>query len=295
MTDIPPPTFLNRIDNFPALPATVSKVMSVTADPESSAQDLMQAVLPDQSMCATILKFSNSAFFGLPRQVSTIDKAVMVLGFNEIRNIVLGKAVFNSFRHVYKNNREIIGLFWKHSFVTGLAAKIIAEEIRLSASEFFVAGLIHDIGKLAMLMSLDSDYASLLDLSGPIQFRRYLAEQELFSISHDDVGYRLLRRWLFPETLLLTTGYHHRPQEAPANSLSPAVIQVADILSLFQCNPDGTNADDIITIIDDFFPEIRQLWRENNLDWDRKDFVRWQKELASSIERDSAILSHITT
>ena len=90
-------SFFKQIDSLPSLPATVSRVLAVTADPESCGDDLVNAILPDQAMCAAILKIANSAFFGIPREVATMDKAVNVLGFNEVHNIVLGKAVFNNF------------------------------------------------------------------------------------------------------------------------------------------------------------------------------------------------------
>lgn len=288
-------TILNQVDAFPALPATVSNVITITGNPESSAQDLMEAVLPDQAMCLTILKIANSAFFGLPRKVSTIDKAVMVLGFNEIRNIVLGKAVFNSFREAYRNNRELINIFWEHSFLTGLAAKIIAEDIKISPSEAFIAGLIHDIGKLAILVSLNGDYSTVFESSLSDPVNAYLDEQELFSIGHDEVGYRLLKRWLFPKSLLYTTAYHHKPLESEGKSLFPAVIQIADTLSHLHCSTDEVAPSDLASFIDTQIPDVKKVWKDYDLQWNDSLFVRWQQELIVSSDRDRAILTIITT
>jgi len=147
-------SILKQVDSLPPLPATVSRVLAITADPESSADDLVNGILPDQAMCATILKFANSAFFGIPRDVATMSKAVNVLGFNEVHNIVLGKAVFNSFQKIGRENKKSINAFWSHSFSCGLAAKILAKALRYSQSELFIGGLIHDIGKLILLISL---------------------------------------------------------------------------------------------------------------------------------------------
>jgi HD-like signal output (HDOD) protein len=288
-------TILNRVDAFPALPATVSNVITITGDPESSAQDLMKAVLPDQAMCLTILKIANSAFFGLPRQVSTIDKAVMVLGFNEIRNIVLGKAVFNSFKEAYRNNREVINSFWEHSFITGLAAKIIAEDIKISPSESFIAGLIHDIGKLAMMISLNDDYTALFESSSADHLTVFLEEQDLFSISHDEVGYRLLKRWLFPKSLLNTTGYHHKPLDSASDSLFPAIIQLADMLSHLHCSMDEVDTSDLASVIDHHIPDVKTVWNDYDLEWNNTLIARWQQELLVSSDRDRAILTIITT
>lgn len=294
MNHHPSRIIIDRVDSFPALPATVSRVMQITANPESSAQELMQAILPDQSMCVTILKIANSAFFGLPRQVSSIDKAVMVLGFDEIRNIVIGKAVFNSFQDISRGNRGVIESFWRHAFTCGLAAKIIAGELQLSQSEAFTAGLIHDIGKLAMLISLNGDYHQLLELSGTLALRSYIREQEQFGISHDEIGFRLLNRWLFPQALLDAIRYHHHPQESSRDQLLPAIIQVADILAHNHCGEDNIAAADLKDFFDDFAPEISAIWQRQRLDWSSATLVNWQQELALSSERDDAIFSFIT-
>lgn len=287
-------TILRQVDAFPALPATVANIISITGNPESSAQDLMNAVLPDQAMCLTILKIANSAFFGLPRKVSTVDKAVMVLGFNEIRDIVLGKAVFNSFRNVYRNNRERINQFWEHSFLTGLAAKIIAEDINIPPSESFIAGLIHDIGKLAMLISLNSDYATILE-SSSAHLQAEIEEQERFSITHNEVGYRLLNRWLFPKSLLNTTRYHHTPLASPKEPLLSAVIGMADLFSHLHCSTGEVDSSELETIFNTVIPDVETVWYDNGLEWSNSLFTRWQQELLVSSDRDRAILTIITT
>lgn len=278
-----------QIDNFPALPATVNRVMTVTGDPESSANDLMRAILPDPSMCATIMKIANSAFFGIPRNVSTIEQAVVVLGFEEIRNIVLGKAVFNSFQN-FNLNREALDLFWDHSFTCGLAAKLIGQHLKCSPSELFIAGLIHDIGKLAMLISFPTDYILFYELTEPHQFRSVIREQEDFSVSHDVIGLRILNKWLFPEKLLMATGYHHQPEDAPSHRNYPIIVQMADMLSLMHCSPDNLDGNDVITIFDDFMPESKELWLSNNLPWDSKMLGSWYEQLHEDRKRDQPVL-----
>ena len=295
MTQSHSTALLKQIDSFPALPLTVTKVMAVTSNPESSAQDLMKAILPDQSMCAAILKIANSAFFGLPGEVSTIDKAVVVLGFDEIRNVVIGKAVFTSFQSLNRNNRQNIQTFWEHSFTCGLAAKLIAEHLGLSPSEFFIAGLIHDIGKLAMLLTFPRDYSPLLELSEPHQYRSIIKENEIFSISHDEIGKRLLRRWHFPEPLIMAIGYHHSPEAAPGYKVYPLIIQMADILSLLFCSPEKMTPEDVITIFKDFLPENLQMWKDHNPSWNVENTGSWFAELAESRQRDGAILDIFTS
>jgi HD-like signal output (HDOD) protein len=280
-----------QIESLPALPAIVSKVMAITANPESSANELMQVILPDQTMCSTILKVANSAFFGIPRGVSTIERAVVVLGYEEIRNIVIGKAIFSSFPQLSKENRNTISLFWEHAFTCGLAAKIIGEHLHLPPSELFIAGLIHDIGKLAMLMAFPNDYPILRELSNPGNADDLAEEQSRFATSHDQVGLQLANRWLLPEKLAMAIGYHHMPEKAPHDKEYPLIVQVADILSLMYCHSGCMESCDVEKIFVDFLPETSALWQENNLTWKTENFGHWFELLQQQREDNQEILS----
>lgn len=280
----------NQVDSLPSLPATVSKVLAVTADPESSASDLMEAILPDQSMCATILKIANSAFFGMPREVATIDKAITVLGFNEVHNIVLGKAVFNSFQKIGPDSKETIKNFWDHSFSCGLAAKILAEDLGCSPSELFIAGLIHDIGKLVILMALPGEYLPILERSGNQQLQSHQAEDKTFNINHEEVGFRLLTRWLFPERLINSVGFHHHPQETDTHSLYALIIQLSDTLSILLHEKAMTPQKPLLCQVATLLPESKSLWASHRLVIGEQHLQEWMKKLKISIEKDSGIL-----
>lgn len=285
---------IRQVDSFPALPATVNNVMAVTGDPESTAKDLMRAILPDQSMCAAIIKIANSAFFGIPRQVATMERAIVVLGFNEVRNIVLGKAVFSSFQKMSRQKMEETSLFWEHCFTCGITAKIIAKSLGYSPSEMFIAGLIHDIGKLAMLMSFPEEYILLFELAKPTQYRSVLHEHEKFSASHDEIGMRILKRWLFPDTLIAACGYHHHPEQAPKDVRPLAIIvQMADMLSLMYCSPDRLEPSDVETIFVDFLPEFQEIWEAAAMPWDPAQIGEWYGLLREQRKRDQAVLDII--
>jgi HD-like signal output (HDOD) protein len=285
----------NQINSLPALPALVTKVMTATANPECSANDLMKVILPDQTMCSTILKVANSAFFGIPRGVSTIERAVVVLGYEEIRNIVIGKAIFSSFPKLSSENRNTVSIFWEHAFTCGLAAKIIGQHLHFSPSEFFIAGLIHDIGKLAMLMAFPHEYPILRELSNLSSSYDSAEEYTKFSISHDRVGLQLANKWLLPEGLTMAIGYHHNPQEAPSFKAYPLIVQAADILSLIYCHSDCMKSDDVEKIFVDFLPETSTMWKENNLTWKTGNFGLWYDLLQQQRENDQEILSAFST
>lgn len=295
MTD----TYLNainaRVESFPALPEIVTKVIALTANPESCANDLMQVILPDQAMCATILKVANSAFFGIPKEVASIERAVVVLGYEEIKNIVIGKAIFASFPKTTKDSRYAIGLFWEHTFTCGLAAKIIGMDLRLSPSELFIAGLIHDIGKLAMFLAFPEQYPLLKELANHHLFDTIAEERKCFTMSHDQVGLQLAKKWLLPEQLVTAIGHHHTPQDAAAAFRQYAlIVQVADILSLMYCSLITLKGQDVSKIFADFLPETAKLWQEIGLSWSEKNLGIWFEKLKHSRETDQAILSIFT-
>lgn len=290
MTTLTPHAIDATIESLPALPATVTNVLAVSADPNSTAEDLMKAVLPDQTMCSAILKVANSAFFGIPKKVSSIHRAVVVLGYEEIRNIVIGKAMLTSFPRLGKNNRQNVALFWEHAFTTGLAAKIMAEHYNLRASEYFVAGLIHDIGKLVMLLTYPQRYQLLREVSDFRHMHSTLEEETVYSTSHDQVGKKLMKHWLLPEALVMSTGFHHSPENAPTHSQYPLIVQLADILSLMYCCSDIPSGDKVVKIFNDFLPETAKLWEENKIPIKPTDTGIWFETLKEKRESDQAIL-----
>lgn len=294
MTDHVSNSINARIEAFPSLPTIVGKLMAVTANPESSANDLMRVILPDQSMCAAILKVANSAFFGIPREVATIERAVVVLGFEEIKNIVIGKAIFASFPKMTRETRHNVGLFWEHTFTCGLAAKIIAEQLRLSVSELFLAGLIHDIGKLAMFLAFPESYPLLKASTGITPQDLLGEERRAFTVSHDQAGLMLAKKWLLPQRLAMAVGYHHDPRRAPAHHHYPLIVQIADTLALIYASPGNFRPEDIAKIFNDFLPETQILWRELGLPWNDDHLGLWFERLHHSRTKDQAILGVFT-
>ncbi len=288
-------SIFKQIDSLPSLPATVSRVLSVTADPESCGDDLVNAILPDQAMCAAILKIANSAFFGIPREVATMDKAVNVLGFNEVHNIVLGKAVFNSFQKIPPASKRTVDAFWQHSFYCGLAAKVIAEDLKCPPSELFIAGLIHDIGKLAIFFARPEEYVHILKQEGVDAYLNcQKEEQKQLGIDHCEVGSHLLSRWLFPEQLLTIVGSHHDPGKCESYGLYTTIIQISDLLSALVVDEEMQMAD-FYPQFTTLLPHCQRLWQKHSLVIDEEQLQKWKEALLASIERDGAILNIFTS
>jgi len=286
-----------KIDSFPALPSTVAEVMDVVNNPEGSAKELTQAVLPDQSMCIAILKIANSALYGMPKKVSSLERAITILGFDEIQSIVLSKSVMNNFGEVFQQNNATIQNFWDHSFTCALAARVVAEHFNLSApGRFFIGGLIHDIGKLAMLLTFPQEYDAEKWLEGFSSKEKLMEEQQTFTITHAEVGGRLLQKWNFPNSLIKGLQFHHTPEEGTAKNGFPLILQLADALSFICCNyakedVEGRLENEIETLT----PGIAALWDEHKLPWERLRLEMWYNWVNIERAHGSSILSILTS
>lgn len=279
-----------HMDAFPILPVTVVRIMEVTSNPESSANDLMQALLPDQSLCMTVLKLANSVLFGRPQRVDSLITAIMVLGFKEVQSIALIKAIVNSFRDLQLNNRALLEQFWEHSFVTAMAAKHIAHDLRFSPNAFFMAGLIHDIGKLVMLLTFGAEYDPALWMIPYSTTERLQTEQTQFGFHHAAVGGMLLQQWHFPANLLAAVAYHHQPAEASAEQQCAQVIELADLLAFFCTIPDD-NTSPLLHRVERFLPDLVLRWRRSGLGWETTILDRWFTLLRESHEQTSSLKS----
>ncbi|MEN8256434.1 MAG: HDOD domain-containing protein [Thermodesulfobacteriota bacterium] len=223
---------IGQVNEFPPLPAVVNRILQVTADPESSLDKLARIVEAEVGLSASIIKLANSPFFGLSREVSSIPHALAVLGMEEVRNLVLAKAMFNTFSDFREKGGKVNSL-WTHSFYTALAAKTIAEKVGRADSGLFVAGLIHDIGKMVIFLAFSGE--SLVKIYGESEKLDDTKKEIAFlGLNHEDLGRLLVKSWLFPDALQMAVGYHHSPGSAPAHQTYPLVVCLADTLALLE-------------------------------------------------------------
>lgn len=279
---------ISKINSIPTLPTVACQVIEITADPNSTADDLSKVIIPDISLTTKLLKMANSTFFGAIRGVNSLQHAITVLGFTEVRNLVISAVVFESFMKIEKEGNYDIGKFWKHSFVCGLAAKIIAAEVKKAGNEFFVAGLIHDIGKLVVYLTLPNEFFKLVEAARhlKLKFMAFETEKEITGMTHDEVGMRLLKKWMFPESLLKAVGFHHRLQETDKKSLLPVVVHMADIFAhLYEMQTVVEVGDPCKT--ETLFPDIIKLAQSYDIAWDESDLNRLQQSLTKCIEKEA--------
>lgn len=272
------------IDSFPVVPTSVARLIQVTNDPESSAHDVMEVILPDQSLCITVLRIANSALFGRPKKVDSIRMAVAVLGFDEVQKIAVTKALINSFSKLAKKHKTFIDNHWTHSFVCGTIARVIANDLRFTSGSTFTAGLIHDIGKLIMLEIFSDDYATEYWMANFSNEKILCEELEIFSFTHDQIGGQLLGKWDFPENLISAVSNHHRPGNAGMEKSLALVIQLADILSFYCFDQDLLGDEDLITALHRSLPGLQDQWEDTALSFDHEKIEGWFKWLKSNYE-----------
>ena len=232
---------------------------------------------------------ANSAFFGFPREVRSLQQALTILGFKEIQNLVLARAVFNSFKNIKKNGAFDINQFWEHSFVCGLLSKIIANDIQKDNNEFFVAGLIHDIGKLIIFLAMPVEYDRIIQSAKPMGFKMLQEEQQVLDLSHDEVGMKLLRKWLFPESLISAVEFHHNPHGAKSHSLLPIVVHGADLLAhLVKLENPHDNPQLMEFLLRSDFVTLAQA---NGLEWNEDALINFQRELEKRMDENATTLN----
>ena len=222
-----------------SLPEVFMRIREVLSDPSSTVEEASAVISKDPSLTAKLLKLVNSAFYartlrvsgGLPPgPVDTLSRAVMLIGLNQLSTLAMGVSVLPLFKDI---PAECIDLrqFWRHSVGVGLLAKLIAVTLRDPSPErFFVAGLLHDIGRLVLYKQVPA--AAGASLAEAAASGRHLVdvERELFGFDHGELGGMLLHKWRFPESLEQAVWRHHAPEggEVPLES---SIICVADMIA----------------------------------------------------------------
>jgi putative nucleotidyltransferase with HDIG domain len=220
-----------RVEDLPTLPRTVLKITELVNDPKSSARDLARIITDDQVLAARLLKLVNSSFYGFPQRISTITGAIVLLGFDAIRNLLLTTSVFDLFPSRKRGSLFRQEQFWDHSLGCAVAAKIIGNHLRYDkVEELFVSGLLHDIGKIVEMIFLPDAFNKIVHLIQNENILMIGAEERILGYSHPEVGKLLAEKWNLPPKLTGVILHHHQPGEAGRFALEAAIVHLADIL-----------------------------------------------------------------
>jgi HD-like signal output (HDOD) protein/CheY-like chemotaxis protein len=214
---------VSRLDRVPSIPSLYAEIVEKLQDPDVGAEEIGEIVLKDLAMTAKILKLVNSAFFGLGREVSNPTDAVTYLGLDTIKSLVLSIHAFSQFDSAKLRGFSIDAL-WTHSQKTaGLAKEISVLENAgpKVMDEAFVAGLLHDIGKLVLASNFAADYDSVLEAAAGRTAALLEAEEQTFGANHAEIGGYLLGLWGLPVPVVEAIALHHHPGKSPSLAFSP--------------------------------------------------------------------------
>lgn len=224
---------LARIGEIATLPEITSRIIAVVDDPKSTARDLHKIIKNDPALASRVLKVVNSAFYGLPGQVSEIDRAIVLLGLSAVKNIAISASISRLFKMQRLSDNFNARDLWRHSVAVAVATRQIACAIgkKPFAEEAFLAGLIHDLGLLVERQAFPDQLAQVINLTAGGNRLFTDVETEVIGTDHQAMGAALAAKWKFPRALQVALGYHHKIENlAEDMRLLPTMVYIADVL-----------------------------------------------------------------
>lgn len=226
-------SLVRQVRDLPTLPDLAVKVMRITDDAKASAADVARVLTADQAMTARVLKLANSAFYGIPRRISTVTDAVVLLGMRTVRNMTFALGCQPLLERALPGYALRPGDLWRHSFCCAFAAQSLAKRARYRvAEEAFVGGLLHDIGKVILNTHLQAEFAAVFQYASENDIPFMDAERAILGFDHAEAGSRVLAKWNLPQPLVDCVHYHHEPLNQPAPSPLTALVHLADVMCL---------------------------------------------------------------
>jgi putative nucleotidyltransferase with HDIG domain len=225
-----------NIRNLPTPPIVFEQIQKVINDPDTSVGDIATILSEDPAMSVKVLKLTNSAFYGLSREVDSVKHAVMIIGLEAVKNLVLSASVLNMFK-ADDSNREYHEGFWRHSLATAFASRIIARKHKkgkvFNPDPAFSCGLIHDIGKMVFCCFMPKEHRMILDYrqSYP-DLPKIEAEVAVLGFTHAQMGRQLATNWKLPARMADAIGFHHNPELTNTSDDFAYLINLADHVAL---------------------------------------------------------------
>ncbi len=227
-----PAALVGGATELASLPSVWLRLRDAAADPRGSVADVARIISEDPALTARLLRLVNSALYGLSARVDTVSQAIAMAGMTQVTDLALASAVLRVFRGI-PPERVDMEAFWRHSVAVGTAARVLAEfRCERNPERAFVAGLMHDVGRLVLFLEEPSAMARLLEASAGAARPLVTLEREQFGFDHADVGRQLLETWSLPVSLTEPVGCHHEPWRAGEFALETAIVHVADHVAL---------------------------------------------------------------
>ncbi len=273
---------IRSVDEFPTLPTIYSALSEVMSDPKSTFADAANVISRDQSSAAKVLKVANSAFYGFPGKIDTISQAIFYIGFEEVRNIIITLAIMD----IFKKSKDGSGFnpieLWRHSIAVGVISRLIGKLIGVENIEnCFIAGIVHDIGKLLFIRYLEEDYMKTINFAYDNHINIRDAESDILGITHTIAGELVAEKWKLPQNIKKAVRYHYSGiVDGSVHNLT-AIIHIADITArMMELGNSGDN------IIPEPYPDV---WKE--LDLPKNAFTMLLPKIELDYEESTMLFS----
>lgn len=228
---------IGEISHIATLPEITLKIVELVEDPKSTAQDLHEVINNDPALCSRILKVVNSSFYGLPGQIGSINRAIVMLGLNAVKNIAIAASLTKLFRGGELTPAFAARDLWEHSVRTAATTKLISDSLKMGlGDEAFLAGLVHNIGQMVEMQFDRNKLIEVLqqvapDTTGVPAKDMLVVEEQVFGANHQHFGAGLCEKWKFPSNFVAVTGFHHRPLDLdPERRTLASMVYIADRL-----------------------------------------------------------------
>ncbi len=245
---------LSKIGDIATLPEVTAKIISIVDDPKSTAHDLHNIIKNDPALATKILKVVNSAFYGLPGQVSDLDRAIVLLGLSAVKNIAISASISRLFTAEKISDKFSARDIWKHSVAVAVVTREFCCLIgkKAFAEEAFLAGLIHDLGLLIERQAFPDQLTEVINTAYKQEQHFCAVEMDRIGTDHQDLGSALAAKWKFPRLLQTVIGYHHKVDRLNEETrLLPCLVNIADVLCThekigFHLTAEGQDVTDVL-------------------------------------------------
>ena len=200
---------LEQILDLPTISTVYTQIEELTKREDTSADDVARAIEVDQAITAKVLRLSNSAFFGFARRIASVKDAVTLIGFESVRAAVAAVTTFDALGRIEESPNFPRRAFWEHCIGCGAIARFLAGKLDMDADQAFVAGLMHDIGKVILDGYFPEEFAMALKTADEKNLTIFEAEKDVNPVTHEEVGRHLAERWNLPEPLIEVVGAHN--------------------------------------------------------------------------------------
>ncbi len=222
---------LSGIKNLPSIPKVVFEVTKLLRDPGKSPSVLADLISKDHGLTSKVLTVANSPLYGIKRKVSSIEFAVLILGFRDIQNVVTALSLVDTIKIIPGINFDPVE-FWTHSMVVGTAARGISQHMGFDfGGEAFVAGILHDFGEMVIYKYFNGIFNSIIENSAAENLSMTDSEIDALGMSHQEIGAYLADKWNLPDILCETINTHHVPSKSSSDKKFVAVIHLVDYMT----------------------------------------------------------------